>query len=80
MAKRAFLTPVAFAVAALISAALEANASVQPETTTLVTGQTSGSDFVLGRAAEGQMRLADHASHSSHASHASHSSHASSSH
>jgi hypothetical protein len=80
VAKRAFLTPVAFAVAALVSAAPEANASVQSAVTTAVAGQTGDSDLVLGRAAEGQIRLADHASHSSHASHASHSSHASSSH
>ena len=79
MAKRAFLTPVAFTVAALVGAAPEASASIQSATTTLVAGQTNGSDLVLGRAAEGQVRLADHASHSSHASHASHSSHASSS-
>jgi len=82
MAKKSFLIPVAFAVAALAGAP-GANAALPPDSSTAdsalsnPTGFAPVGDLVLERAGGSAVRLADHSSHESHSSHSSHDSHAS---
>lgn len=84
MKKRAFLSPLAISVAALLSGA-PASASVPDthpvtnETATIaVQANVLGDPFVIERSGETGVQTAQHRSHWSHRSHASHRSHLSS--
>jgi hypothetical protein len=86
MAKRSFLTPLMFSVAALLGtapalASVEINDRAETATSAQILSKlvvTGGSDLVLERNNTSNILTAGHRSHYSHRSHSSHRSHYSS--
>jgi len=84
MKKRAFLSPAAMSIAALVASSA-AYASSQDLSTRaeenrsvverLLVSESGDSTFILERISDSELQLAQHQSHYSHRSHSSHSSH-----